>query len=172
MIKFKANFEPSKATHQGSLKLKIRGRGIMVQGRRHYSLSKIGFGILPNSPAGKAKKEFRSELLDYVPQAPLRGPLRLNLVITWTHLKGHVKAVKNCSAVPHFAKPDADNVAKLILDTMTELGYWYDDGQLTELSISKQFGSEPGIAVELDTIDLPNGLSHDQVHSGITKRWI
>jgi len=171
-ITFNAHFEVPKATHQGSLGIMLRGRGFKIGGRTLYPLSAVGFGARPSSPAGRAKKLIKSELLEYVPNAPLQGPLHLTLVITWPYQAGHKKSVKSQDRVPHFAKPDADNVAKIILDTMTDLGYWYDDGQLSELSIVKAFGARPALTVSLYELPLPGALQCDDVHKGITKRWV
>ena len=34
-------------------------------------------------------------------------------------------------------KPDVDNMAKLLIDVMTECGYWHDDGQVSQLLLTK-----------------------------------
>lgn len=47
---------------------------------------------------------------------------------------------------PH--KPDADNIAKIILDALNGLAY-DDDSQVTTLRVSKFYGSEPRVTVML-----------------------
>jgi len=48
---------------------------------------------------------------------------------------GHVKA---SAPVCHVSKPDADNLAKLVLDRITRGGrIWRDDSQVTKLSVHK-----------------------------------
>lgn len=46
-------------------------------------------------------------------------------------------------------KPDADNIAKIILDSLNELAY-KDDNQVAELLVLKQYGDENRIIVELE----------------------
>ena len=48
-------------------------------------------------------------------------------------------------------KPDADNIAKIILDSLNELAY-KDDNQVAELLVLKQYGDENKIIVELEEI--------------------
>ena len=51
----------------------------------------------------------------------------------------------------HGRKPDADNLAKAILDVLTEQGWWRDDGVVSELLVIKlwsgKHGSEFGVRV-------------------------
>ena len=48
-------------------------------------------------------------------------------------------------------KPDADNIAKIILDSLNGLVY-KDDNQVAELLVLKQYGDENRIIVELEEI--------------------
>ena len=48
-------------------------------------------------------------------------------------------------------KPDADNIAKIILDSLNGLAY-KDDNQVSELLVFKQYGDENLIIVELEEI--------------------
>jgi Holliday junction resolvase RusA-like endonuclease len=48
---------------------------------------------------------------------------------------GHVKA---SAPINHTSKPDADNLAKLVLDRITEGGWiWRDDAQVSRLKVEK-----------------------------------
>ncbi len=48
-------------------------------------------------------------------------------------------------------KPDADNIAKIILDSLNGLAY-KDDNQVIELTVYKKYGVENLIIVELEEI--------------------
>lgn len=48
-------------------------------------------------------------------------------------------------------KPDADNIAKIILDSLNGLAY-KDDNQISDLTIIKQYGDENKILIELEEI--------------------
>lgn len=48
-------------------------------------------------------------------------------------------------------KPDTDNIAKIILDSLNGLVY-KDDKQISDLTIIKQYGNENKILIELEEI--------------------
>lgn len=48
-------------------------------------------------------------------------------------------------------KPDADNIAKIILDSLNRLAY-KDDNQVAELLVLKKYGDENKIIVEIEEI--------------------
>ncbi len=45
-------------------------------------------------------------------------------------------------------KPDADNIAKIICDALNDIAY-KDDTQIVELTIIKQYASEPKVKITL-----------------------
>lgn len=49
-------------------------------------------------------------------------------------------------------KPDCDNLAKIILDALNGIAY-RDDSQVTVLHITKQYGTQPKVIVELEEIE-------------------
>lgn len=58
-------------------------------------------------------------------------------------LNGHILPTK---------KPDADNVAKIILDGLNHVA-WSDDTQVVDMMVSKRYGEEPMVAVIIEEID-------------------
>ena len=54
--------------------------------------------------------------------------------------------------VNYTKKPDVDNIAKIILDSLNGLVY-KDDSQVTALLVFKDYGEENKIIVELEEID-------------------
>lgn len=74
----------------------------------------------------------------------LRGPLSLLLVFTMPRPKSHFR--KNGTLKPgapkwHETKPDADNLAKAVMDVLSVLGVWYDDDQIADLYVKKIYAS-------------------------------
>ena len=59
-------------------------------------------------------------------------------------------------------KPDADNIAKLILDALNGLA-WYDDAQITGLSVTKRYGETECMRVSMWTVDESEEESNDTV---------
>ena len=54
-------------------------------------------------------------------------------------------------SINYTKKPDADNIAKIILDSLNGLAY-KDDSQITALLVLKDYGIENKIIVELEEI--------------------
>lgn len=49
-------------------------------------------------------------------------------------------------------KPDADNVAKIILDGLNKVA-WDDDTQVVDMMVTKRYSEEPMVAVIIEAID-------------------
>ena len=52
----------------------------------------------------------------------------------------------------HVKKPDADNLAKAVLDALTDMKLWLDDSQVVSLSVTKQWAdiTEPGCLIMIE----------------------
>ena len=57
-------------------------------------------------------------------------------------LKGSIRPTK---------KPDADNIAKVIADSLNGLAY-HDDAQLVDVVVCKFYGENEGVAVEIQEV--------------------
>lgn len=51
------------------------------------------------------------------------------------------REMANGGAIKVTKKPDADNIGKIICDSLNDV-LWYDDSQVTSLSINKQYGEK------------------------------
>lgn len=96
------------------------------------------------------------------PQQPLQGPLGLSLRFQFPRPKHHFRTGKKSDQlrdiVPYFhtGKPDVDNLAKAVMDAMTQLGFWGDDSQVSEITITKRFHNlQPGCEVTLHQLPDP-----------------
>lgn len=49
-------------------------------------------------------------------------------------------------------KPDADNVAKIVLDGLNHVA-WDDDTQVVEMMVTKRYSEEPMVAVFIEEVD-------------------
>lgn len=76
-------------------------------------------------------------------------PVHVLITATFAPLKSDskkVRAAKLAKEVLPTTKPDADNIAKVVLDALN--GYAYiDDKQVTSLSVFKTYGEDEGITV-------------------------
>jgi Holliday junction resolvase RusA-like endonuclease len=84
---------------------------------------------------------------EYLPEKPLTGPLRMELYFYFPRPKGHFRTGKRANElrdnapVFHVSKPDSDNLAKAVMDAMTQLGFWMDDSQVARLLIQKEYST-------------------------------
>lgn len=51
----------------------------------------------------------------------------------------------------HMKRPDVDNILKLVLDSANGI-LWYDDAQISILTATKEYGRDPRIEIELDSL--------------------
>lgn len=57
-----------------------------------------------------------------------------------SHYRGKAKALREDAPKWHTGKPDADNLAKAVMDALTQLGgFWRDDCQVSHLYVSKAY---------------------------------
>ena len=75
--------------------------------------------------------------------APLKGGLFVGLAFTFPASKGRQEGD------PHTSRPDADNLAKLVLDCLMRAGLIGDDAIVSSLMIKKSYGADPGVLIYL-----------------------
>lgn len=91
----------------------------------------------------------------YGPPAKLLGPVRLVTKWFWPELHagdGYSWKV---------TRPDTDNLIKMFKDCMTKVGYWKDDAQVVSEITEKMRGPQPGIYVEITTMEDDDDGSRD-----------
>jgi Holliday junction resolvase RusA-like endonuclease len=81
---------------------------------------------------------------------PLPGPLRMTVAACWAFPKSYTAADRLRRFMT--SVPDADNVGKLIADSLNEIAY-ADDAQICELHVSKRFGLVAGVAVSIEQLE-------------------
>lgn len=92
----------------------------------------------------------------FAPAFPILGPVKLRLDFVMRRPRSHYRSGKNAdllrldAPLNHVATPDCDNLAKAVMDALTQLGiFWRDDAQVARLEVSKRYGDVPGVAVEI-----------------------
>lgn len=73
------------------------------------------------------------------PASPLQGPVSVSMEFYLPRPK------KEAGDVPT-GKPDLDNLAKAVLDCLTDDGWWSDDAVVTDLVVRKHYGT-PGATI-------------------------
>jgi len=82
---------------------------------------------------------------------PYPGPIECRIVACFSCPKGDERKRDPRPARPHSKRPDAENVAKAVLDAATGI-VWVDDSQVYRLFIEKRIaaqGDAPFVSVEV-----------------------
>jgi len=85
---------------------------------------------------------------------PLEGPLSISVTAVFPIPKSWPSGKKELArsgVVWHTARPDSDNILKVVCDALNEIA-WHDDSQICLAKISKKYGSWPGLVVVVETI--------------------
>ena len=90
----------------------------------------------------------------------LEGELKAEIIcyygIPKSASKKKAAAMKEGSIRP-IKKPDLDNIAKILLDSLNKMAY-ADDSQIVELSIKKYYGEQPLVRLCLEEIDAKHNI--------------
>lgn len=87
---------------------------------------------------------YMNELYQFSPETPIEGPVALGLVFAYA-IKDKKKRGKMKTS-----RADCDNICKLVIDVMTELGFWVDDAQICQLRVTKMWSPNESAAVSFD----------------------
>ena len=82
--------------------------------------------------------------------APLSGPVSIRMDFTFTRPAGHLgkRGLKPSAPKWHAQKPDADNLAKSVLDCLGGIAF-LDDKQVSMLVVSKAWGESSGLTLTI-----------------------
>ena len=99
-----------------------------------------------------AKQLLEVYLLRHRILAPVPAPIRLTIAYVWPWLAKHGKRVREAGVrIPHTSKPDLTNVTKTLEDRLAKMRFIEDDRGVAQLVISKWWGPDPGIFVQIET---------------------
>ena len=131
--KFILNLEPIRTTHQADLRI------LKTKDGRQF------IGKMAKSGIKAWIRDFKDAVLKMdraIPDRPFQGPLEVSLYFGFPNIQADKGKV-----MPMTTKPDADNLAKAVLDALTDLGFWGDDSQIVVLHISKIRTPSPFVGV-------------------------
>lgn len=93
-----------------------------------------------------AEAKWRAHLARHAPEAPLAGPVFVEMRICWP------TGGKHAQGSWHDVKPDADNVEKTVFDVMAGLGYFENDSRIALHATAKLWSDPAGIYVRMEEI--------------------
>lgn len=98
-------------------------------------------------PVKMAKMVIMDNLIDYRPEHPITGPVKLTTL--WCFPKGQKHKDKEWRVT----KPDTDNLQKMLKDCMTKMRFWKDDAQVVHEEVGKVWSDYPaGILIRIETL--------------------
>jgi Holliday junction resolvase RusA-like endonuclease len=128
--KFIVDIVPIKTTHQSDLRILKAGDGRMFVGKTTKSAIKAWM------------KEFELKAKKYIPDKPYTGPIEMTLYF------GFPNVIADKGKTVHMAtRPDFDNLAKAVTDSLTNCGFWYDDCQIVFGKVMKFRTDKPFLGV-------------------------
>lgn len=133
---FLVNVTPIKTTHQADLRILRTKDGRQFIGKQSNSAIKRWVDV------------FMLEAKRFAPDRPFDGPLELCLYFGFPLNKGD-----KGKTVPMPVKPDFDNLAKSVCDSLTKLGFWHDDSQVVYGKVVKYRTQLPFVGVEIRPVD-------------------
>lgn len=126
---------------------------------------------IPLAPKGKGSVRTAANGIAYMPKATrqwmrdasrhiqaasdgrhLEGPLGMEIQAVFRRPKALSRAKDFDGYLRHHKRPDADNIAKMVLDACTKAGLWVDDSQVCSLTVQKFYGrasEEPWVGVHV-----------------------
>lgn len=131
--------------------------------------------IIKGEPVGKGRPRFQRNGQPYTPEKTRRYENYVKMCYRVQNGKKRIAAgsavmvsIRACLGIPKKAskkkrelmlesrirptkKPDADNIAKIILDALNGLA-WEDDKQITGLLIIKEYSAEPQVIIEITEV--------------------
>lgn len=136
MIRFRLKITPPKTTSQTKRLVMIGGKPRFFAKKEHQA----------------AENDLMSLCAAHAPSEPLSGPVRLRVDFVFPWRKSEAKKRIALGQIPNDARPDCDNLVKLIGDVLTKLRFYNDDGQVAQLHVTKCWGNNVGIAVQIENI--------------------
>lgn len=112
-------------------------------------------GVYDPGTADAWKKQVKAAALRYVESSDkLLGPVEVRLSFFMPRPKAHwvirggnrSNTLSTEAPIFHTSKPDCDNLAKAVLDALTDCGMWNDDNQVFSIHINKQYSNNRGFS--------------------------
>ncbi len=129
-----------------------KGRGRIVKLGKHA-------GIKTPDKTRAWLTEFSMRAARYAPRVPLDCPVQVSIVAVFERPKRLRRKKDPDGRMWHDRRPDADNVAKAVLDAMSR--WWADDSRVVHLDVVKLYTAkdeQPCVEVRVSTHLLPTRL--------------
>ncbi len=126
----------------------VYGTPLAQKRHRHFSRGKF---TQVYDPSKHDKTDFQKVLLQVKSEnnltKPLEGALSMKIVFSFERPKSHYRTgkysgmVKESAPIEHTKKPDLDNLAKFVMDSMNKM-IFNDDSQVSSLLLIKKYAED------------------------------
>ena len=106
-------------------------------------------GVYTPDSANGWKMAVREAVLREPDTLATTKPVSVTLVFFMPRPKSHFRkdgTLKPSAPVYHTQKPDVDNLAKAVLDVLTDLHVWADDAQVNNLEVKREWAASENTA--------------------------
>lgn len=107
---------------------------------------------------------YKALLRPYAPEQPAEGGILVEIDFLY-------KATKKLRPLPRLARPDVDNMAKTVLDIMTQLHFWNDDSQVVFLADGKEYSDHNEIYIKAMEVDRMITIGSKRSIQHLTKQF-
>ena len=129
------------------------------KGKARHRTTKKGHTYTPKETVDYQETVQQSYQIEYMGRQLLEGELRATIQayfkIPKSATKGKLLAMQHNITRPT-KKPDSDNVAKIILDSLNGIAY-KDDSAVVDLVVRKYWSEEPRVEVTIERVGVNNG---------------
>ena len=97
---------------------------------------------------------------------PLDVPVRLEIAAVFARPKRLMRQRDPSGRMPNPCRPDADNVAKALMDAVQRAGVVRDDSRVCQVAISKAYAAKdegPRVEVRISTYDSSTPINFDEI---------
>ena len=136
------------------IKLSILGEPKAQKRHRHV---KMGNFVRQYDPSASDKGDFLSVIQTNAPKEPFNEPLAVSISFYFSRPKSHFRTGKNSDLLKdnapiwHTSKPDVDNLAKFVMDSMNKI-YWKDDSIISSIWVTKNYSGSPRTDITITSI--------------------
>lgn len=114
-------------------------------------------GVYDPGTAEGWKGQVALAAMDFKPIQPIIFPVMLHLEFFMPRVKAHfftgsrANVLRDSAPGYHTNTPDADNLAKAIMDALSQLNFWRDDALVCHLNVRKLYddGRGPGCLITI-----------------------
>lgn len=124
------------------------------QGKGRHRTTKTGHTYTPQKTV-LYENLIKTCYLSRVGEKVLQGPLKASIEAYYTIPKSKSRKIKEQmrkNMIRPTKKPDSDNVAKAVLDSINGIAY-KDDAQVVDLTVSKYWADEGFVKIRLEELE-------------------